>query len=241
MASPPLDERQALDAFSADGRRKRLRTAWQEEVEGGERPAGSASPPKQREDGEPLFVEEELETEGGKNPLASSRKASRQEASCSPSAGELEDSLMALLLPAGPAFAAEAAEGEAGEQAAAGEAALEAAAEAVSCSAAAVSAFDAAATEAPQVTLQNVIASGLVVVEGRSSASLDLRRIAVSCRFAEYNPRKINACIVRLRKPKSTGLIFRSAARRAAVGFVSVSPPAVEPSNDEMLSTRDEE
>lgn len=67
-----------------------------------------------------------------------------------------------------------------------------------------------AAAGSPQVRVQNVIASGCVVVEGRRSASLDLRRIAVSCRFAEYNPRKINACIVRLRKPKCTGLIFRS-------------------------------
>ena len=67
-----------------------------------------------------------------------------------------------------------------------------------------------AAAGLPEVRVQNVIASGLVVVEGRRSATLDLRRIAVSCRFAEYNPRKINACIVRLRKPKCTGLIFRS-------------------------------
>lgn len=67
-----------------------------------------------------------------------------------------------------------------------------------------------AGTGSPQVRVQNVIASGCVVVEGRRSASLDLRRIAVSCRLAEYNPRKINACIVRLRKPKCTGLIFRS-------------------------------
>lgn len=67
-----------------------------------------------------------------------------------------------------------------------------------------------AASGPPQVRVQNVIASGRVVVEGRRSASLDLRRIAVSCRLAEYNPRKINACIVRLRKPKCTGLIFRS-------------------------------
>ncbi|CDI75530.1 TATA-box binding protein, putative [Eimeria praecox] len=64
--------------------------------------------------------------------------------------------------------------------------------------------------ESHPVQVQNVIASGRIEVAGRHSAALDLRRIAVSCRFAEYNPRKVNACIVRLRKPKCTGMIFRS-------------------------------
>lgn len=76
---------------------------------------------------------------------------------------------------------------------------------------------------ATRVRVQNVIASGRIEVEGRPNASLDLRRIAISCRLAEYNPRKINACIVRLRKPKCTGLIFRSGMSISQPMFLSRS------------------
>ncbi|XP_026191038.1 TATA-box-binding protein [Cyclospora cayetanensis] len=84
------------------------------------------------------------------------------------------------------------------------------AADVLAAAASAENSAAAVAAEAPPVRVQNVIASGRVSVEGRRSACLDLRRIAVSCRLAEYNPRKVNACIIRLRKPKCTGLIFRS-------------------------------
>ena len=58
--------------------------------------------------------------------------------------------------------------------------------------------------EVPRVILQNVIASVNLCTY------MDLRRIAVSARNAEYNPTKVNAVIIRMRNPKCTGLIFRS-------------------------------
>ncbi|PHJ22826.1 tata-box binding protein tbp2 [Cystoisospora suis] len=67
--------------------------------------------------------------------------------------------------------------------------------------------------------IQNVVASahmswrinGVDMWRGPDTNSrLDLRLLAISCRFAEYNPRKINACILRLRTPKCTALVFRS-------------------------------
>lgn len=67
--------------------------------------------------------------------------------------------------------------------------------------------------------IQNVVASahmswradGVDMWTGPDTNSrLDLRLLAISCRFAEYNPRKINACILRLRAPKCTALVFRS-------------------------------
>ncbi|OEH79464.1 tata-box binding protein tbp2 [Cyclospora cayetanensis] len=157
----------------------------------------------------------------------------------------LEDSLMALLLPnacsvAPPSGAEEvsdqrlsgskghteapACEGEGTSASRASSPPLPAAgkllplgaADVLAAAASAENSAAAVAAEAPPVRVQNVIASGRVSVEGRRSACLDLRRIAVSCRLAEYNPRKVNACIIRLRKPKCTGLIFRSALGDAA-------------------------
>lgn len=39
---------------------------------------------------------------------------------------------------------------------------------------------------------------------------LDLKSIAIRTRNAEYNPRRFAACIMRIRKPKTTALIFAS-------------------------------
>ena len=52
--------------------------------------------------------------------------------------------------------------------------------------------------------IQNIIASVHLQCE------LDLRMIAISARNAEYNPKKVNAVVMRLRDPKCTGLLFRS-------------------------------
>lgn len=41
-------------------------------------------------------------------------------------------------------------------------------------------------------------------------AELDLRRIAQNARNSEYNPRRFAACIMRIREPKTTALIFKS-------------------------------
>eukprot|EP00382_Lankesteria_abbotti_P002862 CAMPEP_0113846348 /NCGR_PEP_ID=MMETSP0372-20130328/1259_1 /TAXON_ID=340204 /ORGANISM="Lankesteria abbotti" /LENGTH=262 /DNA_ID=CAMNT_0000815485 /DNA_START=52 /DNA_END=840 /DNA_ORIENTATION=- /assembly_acc=CAM_ASM_000359 len=60
------------------------------------------------------------------------------------------------------------------------------------------------AIEPPVPVLQNIIASVNLMVE------LDLRKIAISARNAEYNPRKVNAAVVRVREPKCTGLVFRN-------------------------------
>ncbi|KAL8453133.1 hypothetical protein Emed_001003 [Eimeria media] len=150
---------------------------------------------------------------------ASSAREERQDINlCS----GLDDNLMALLLPEGFSSTPEASRGSQdqgdsveNEGGVVLPSSVERASSAVCTPGAEASARDilpipSPAAEAHQVTVQNVIASGRVVVEGRSSAALDLRRIAVSCRLAEYNPRKISACIIRLRKPKCTGLIFRS-------------------------------
>lgn len=56
----------------------------------------------------------------------------------------------------------------------------------------------------PVPHIQNIIASVHLAQE------LDLRSIAISARNAEYNPRKVNAVVMRLRDPKCTGLVFRS-------------------------------
>lgn len=55
----------------------------------------------------------------------------------------------------------------------------------------------------PSPVVQNIIASVHLGQE------LDLRTIAVSARNAEYNPKKVNAVIMRIRDPKSTGLLYR--------------------------------
>eukprot|EP01068_Selenidium_serpulae_P007214 Selendium_serpulae@DN4641_c0_g1_i1.p1 len=58
--------------------------------------------------------------------------------------------------------------------------------------------------EIPTPRVQNIIASVHLGQE------LDLRRIALSARNAEYNPKKVNAVVMRLRDPKCTGLVFRT-------------------------------
>lgn len=63
---------------------------------------------------------------------------------------------------------------------------------------------DGLSIDIPRPILQNVIASVNL------STTIDLRRVAISARNAEYNPTKVNAVILRLRNPKCTGLIFRS-------------------------------
>ena len=40
--------------------------------------------------------------------------------------------------------------------------------------------------------------------------TLDLRKIAINARNAEYNPRRFAAVIMRIRDPKTTALIFTS-------------------------------
>ena len=39
---------------------------------------------------------------------------------------------------------------------------------------------------------------------------LDLRKIALSVRNAEYNPKRFAAVIIRIREPKTTALVFSS-------------------------------
>ena len=56
----------------------------------------------------------------------------------------------------------------------------------------------------PLPTLQNIVAS--INVDCR----LDLKTIALHARNAEYNPKRFSACVMRLRDPKSTALIFAS-------------------------------
>ncbi|GBE60022.1 TATA-box binding protein [Babesia ovata] len=64
------------------------------------------------------------------------------------------------------------------------------------------SSFDPACSDAP--VIQNIVASAHVGCE------VDLREIAISTRNAEYNPRKFNALITRMRNPRCTGLVFRT-------------------------------
>jgi len=52
--------------------------------------------------------------------------------------------------------------------------------------------------------LQNIVATFNLGVE------LDLRKIALNARNSEYNPKRFAACIMRIREPKTTALIFRS-------------------------------
>lgn len=42
------------------------------------------------------------------------------------------------------------------------------------------------------------------------STKLDLKRISHNARFAEYNPKRFAAVIMRLRDPKTTALVFQS-------------------------------
>jgi len=49
-----------------------------------------------------------------------------------------------------------------------------------------------------------------VVATANLGVSLDLKKIALTARNAEYNPRRFSAVIMRIREPKSTALVFRS-------------------------------
>lgn len=51
-------------------------------------------------------------------------------------------------------------------------------------------------------TLQNVVATTSL------NCKLDLRKIAQWCRNAEYNPSRFSGLIMRIREPRTTGLIF---------------------------------
>ncbi|KAF8822047.1 TATA-box binding protein TBP2 [Cardiosporidium cionae] len=53
-------------------------------------------------------------------------------------------------------------------------------------------------------TIQNVVASVHLQCE------VDLRKVAISTRNAEYNPRKVSAVVIRIRNPRCTGLIFQT-------------------------------
>ncbi len=58
--------------------------------------------------------------------------------------------------------------------------------------------------EKPQPTLQNIVSTANLGIR------LDLRKIALNCRNAEWNPRRFAAVIMRIRNPKTTALIFSS-------------------------------
>lgn len=52
--------------------------------------------------------------------------------------------------------------------------------------------------------LQNIVSTANLGIK------LDLRKIALNCRNAEYNPKRFAAVIIRIRDPKTTALIFSS-------------------------------
>jgi len=52
--------------------------------------------------------------------------------------------------------------------------------------------------------IQNIVATVSLGVQ------LDLKKIALEARNAEYNPRRFAACIMRIRDPKTTCLVFGS-------------------------------
>lgn len=56
----------------------------------------------------------------------------------------------------------------------------------------------------PVPELQNIVSTANL------STKLDLRKIALNCRNAEYNPKRFAAVIIRIRDPKTTALIFSS-------------------------------
>eukprot|EP00922_Rhytidocystis_sp_ex-Travisia-forbesii_P005090 GHVS01007435.1.p1 GENE.GHVS01007435.1~~GHVS01007435.1.p1 ORF type:complete len:286 (+),score=40.38 GHVS01007435.1:29-859(+) len=58
--------------------------------------------------------------------------------------------------------------------------------------------------ELSQINVQNLIASVYLCVR------IDLRSLVISIRNAEYNPRKVNAVVVRYRSPRCTALVFHS-------------------------------
>jgi len=49
-----------------------------------------------------------------------------------------------------------------------------------------------------------------VVATANLGVSLDLKKIALTARNAEYNPRRFAAVVMRIREPKSTALVFKS-------------------------------
>ena len=53
-------------------------------------------------------------------------------------------------------------------------------------------------------TLQNIVSTVNLAVP------LHLRRMALLCRNSEYNPKRLNALIMRIREPRTTALIFAS-------------------------------
>jgi transcription initiation factor TFIID TATA-box-binding protein len=62
----------------------------------------------------------------------------------------------------------------------------------------------AAVEEMPKPILQNIVSTANL------GCRLDLRKIALNCRNAEYNPKRFAAVIMRIREPKTTALIFTS-------------------------------
>jgi len=58
--------------------------------------------------------------------------------------------------------------------------------------------------ERPKPELQNIVSTANL------GTPLDLVKIALNCRNAEYNPRRFAAVIIRIRDPKTTALIFSS-------------------------------
>jgi len=58
--------------------------------------------------------------------------------------------------------------------------------------------------------LQNIVATFTLRGVAGKGVELDLRQIAMHSKNAEYNPRRFAACIMRIREPKTTALIFQS-------------------------------
>mmetsp|Transcript_18902 Transcript_18902/g.16158 ORF Transcript_18902/g.16158 Transcript_18902/m.16158 type:complete len:132 (+) Transcript_18902:43-438(+) len=60
--------------------------------------------------------------------------------------------------------------------------------------------------------LENVIASVELIInmdDGSGSNSIiDLKKVAFKARNAEYNPRKVNAVVIRFREPKATAMLY---------------------------------
>jgi transcription initiation factor TFIID TATA-box-binding protein len=54
------------------------------------------------------------------------------------------------------------------------------------------------------MSLSNVVATVNLLCR------LDLKMIALKVRNVEYNPKRFSACVIRIRKPKATGLVFAS-------------------------------
>lgn len=63
---------------------------------------------------------------------------------------------------------------------------------------------DTASRKPDNPVLQNVVATCNLAIE------LDLKKIAMQARNAEYNPKRFAAVIMRVREPKTTALIFKS-------------------------------